>query len=756
MNKKIKDNLEKHKWLAPALAVLVCFAVSLPIFEAYYWRPNSMMYAFGGDALVIYYDVIYHTCYDQGTQLSNMNYPHGEYVFLTDAQGAVSSLLQWIHRYLFDVCDHIMGIMHSLNLLALLTGSLMVHFILRRLGTGWLISIIFPSLIILLCPQILRFTSHYGLAYPFMIPMAILWYLRKVRVQSFEWRDLLVGLVMTFFTFNNPYVGFITALPLFILAGLEVLLDWRKGFQKALKYAVVPLVSLAIVFITFKLQDDISDRIKLQWGFFHFTTDFEGMFLPNRGLFREGLLALGFDLPNVRFERRQYLGIVPGIIFILLTHTMLIPPLRRRWKSYLSFIPEHGRLMIMATILFAITSKYLWGAVDEYWMENNLGFILMFKAMSRLAWPVYFVITITSAVFLDKVYRNSSKSVLSTAMIALCILVYLKDIDGYVNKKINNNFHPNFYSAKELQTVRNQLNKANIDISDYQAMLVVPKLMAWTDLFLSNIHFNSQFNSMRISSATGIPLVSSMLSRMSISQTAEGVQMISDPIIRKELAYKFPNEKPILVLLGKNHPALKRGEQWIIDNSTLLMERDNYFLYSISVDKLRNSYQNQEIMDWYTSGRPKNVDFRRKDFEDDKSEVTFVGKGAYAMEKGTRLLWETDVPASSDSLYTFAGWTEINYIRHGTTIFYVEVVDPEGKRVFNQAIHTREGNDVQDMWIRNEVEFKAYEGCKMFVTVEAPHLLHIDEFWLYPTNQRANLALETGTTLSNGYKVMLK
>ncbi|HMP32269.1 MAG TPA: hypothetical protein PKD85_21860, partial [Saprospiraceae bacterium] len=74
-------------------------------FGAYLWKPNEMMMAFGGDALVLYYNTVYHACYGTGVQLQNMNYPFGELIFMTDAQASLSLVLMLFNKMGFSTCD---------------------------------------------------------------------------------------------------------------------------------------------------------------------------------------------------------------------------------------------------------------------------------------------------------------------------------------------------------------------------------------------------------------------------------------------------------------------------------------------------------------------------------------------------------------------------------------------------------------------------------------------------------------------------
>ncbi|MBP9193874.1 MAG: hypothetical protein KBF57_04270 [Saprospiraceae bacterium] len=67
--------------------VILAIVLGWPMFGTYFFHPNQHMYAFGGDALTLYYNVAYHACYGSGTHLSSMAYPDGELIFFNGCPG---------------------------------------------------------------------------------------------------------------------------------------------------------------------------------------------------------------------------------------------------------------------------------------------------------------------------------------------------------------------------------------------------------------------------------------------------------------------------------------------------------------------------------------------------------------------------------------------------------------------------------------------------------------------------------------------
>jgi len=167
----------RNNYLYTTITVVLTFFLFYPILSTYIFSPNSHMHAFGGDALAIYYDIQYHVCYGSGTKFTGMNYPNGELIFLTDAQGALAMVLQWINK-IVPICDYVIGIINFLNAISVLIASGVIFAILRSQGVSIFIAIVFSPLITLLSPQIFRLGGHFGLAYLFIIPLVYLYIIK--------------------------------------------------------------------------------------------------------------------------------------------------------------------------------------------------------------------------------------------------------------------------------------------------------------------------------------------------------------------------------------------------------------------------------------------------------------------------------------------------------------------------------------------------------------------------------------------------
>ena len=267
---------------------------------------------------------------------------------------------------------------------------------------------------------------------------------------------------------------------------------------------------------------------------------------------------------------------------------------------------------------------------------------------------------------------------------------------------------------------------------------------------MSNHHFNTQFYAMRISAATGIPLVNAMLSRMSIGQTAEAIELIAHPLIEKSLPDQFPSTQPLLVVLGNNHPPLLEGEAALIQNSTLLLQTDGYALYELPLPNINKVVQLEAPIDrpiffeeWNTppvKEKPGQKWIRQKGY---------FQKGSMAFEKGTHLLLEQSLEPGH---YSFSCWIQIDYQSHGVGNFQYLLYDTAQQLLLDTIIDTRTSNDVHDDWIRAALQLEVTQPSQLYIQLITPRTQVMDDILLRKT-ATTSLQQSESNWLVNGYRV---
>jgi hypothetical protein len=439
---------KKLEWFGALAVMLTLFLFARPIFKDYFVRPNDMMYSFGGDALVLYYNTSYHARYGDGPMLHGMNFPDGEYIYLTDAQGALSNTLQWVNRHIADIRHSAVGFVNGLNLYLLFPAALFLFFLLRALGCSWAASVLFSPLVLLLSPQIIRMGGHFGLAYPFLIPLAMLWFLRKYRLGQLEKRDALVFATSLFFTFNNPYTGFNFNLFL-VFAGFLTLLAHRfqrNWWKTASIVSGMGIAVLAVAFLDFKINDPVSDRVNPQWGFFDYHANIQGLFNPPGSILHGWLTRWGVNVTEMDFETLLNIGLMSTLALACILFMSLWSRFSRTQKTQLQRLSTEHRVLIgAAALMFIIAANTTVLPLSKEWIEQNLSWLLMFKASGRLAWPMYFALALTGVLWADRVAKKMPFKWLGLVFLLAAASLWNAEINQYMRPRFREVFHPNFF-----------------------------------------------------------------------------------------------------------------------------------------------------------------------------------------------------------------------------------------------------------------------------------------------------------------------
>ncbi len=478
--------------------------------------PNSYLFSSQGDGIKNYYAYMYHIKHDTSyVYFSGMNHPFGDHIAYTDGNPLLANAVKLLSSFLPGIDYYGIGIYNLSMLLSLLLAALIVCLILLEFGVGGWRSALFAFAIVALQPQLLRMNGHFSLTYCWVIPMAIflLLYLRR----SQKWSTLVIGIILLFLTFfTHPYLGLassalilVSSLCGYVISGLKKRSE--SANFKTLLLGIVPIVSYLVVM---KLSDPYSGRSTLPWGFYEFYAELETVFIPHSGplhLFIKKIFAFfSLEFPTQTWDGLAYIGLVAivtsfwALISYLKGHRMKV---RSEWL-YVSIAS-----VLLLILSFCIPFK--WGGVFTA-LADNLGPLRQFRGLGRFAWPFYFVITISSFVYLTR--RADSWGgfwKVFLPIIASGIMLVEANADHVrVSNAIgeaNNPFLPD--AAPEG------------DFSRFQAIITLPYFLVGTDYFIRESHSGIEGASMLLSFHTGLPLLSSKMARSSVPQTLEQTKL---------------------------------------------------------------------------------------------------------------------------------------------------------------------------------------------------------------------------------------
>ncbi len=692
-------NFEQNKYIQISLVVVLCLLIELLCFGRIFYCPNDMSFAFGGDALFLYFNTTFHTCHGSGLMLESMNYPFGESIFMTDAQGALSILMSTLNNLGIDTCTYSMGIINGMIMYLLPVCAIFLYLIFRRFNVNIYFAMLISVAITIMSPQTFRIVSHYGLSYPFYIPMCIYWSLRKFEVRRWEYRDLLFFLIATFFYLNNPYIGFAGLLFIPIISFVKAIKSKENNlfFYQCFAFtSFIILVGYAVI----KWSDPFVNRIKEQSGFFLYDVTFNGMLSSKYG-FTNKILSQFISIPASGFENTINFGLVPLLtvallIIVLIFRIIKKAPVVAKYPSI-----DYKYILLGAFLLGLIACNGITPALVEDYIKSNFSALLLFKASGRFIWLAYFAICIWVAWWLHYILKyHFPKKIYLVGLLLIASLWTFEAVKGFYDYNEQMSKHGNMF--KRTTNWKKYLSKNNINPDDYQAILALPIMQGWASKLTTKLHWRSQYESTTMSLATGLPLVDGMLSRMSLDHAMNIVQLGSHPLIKKNVVEQFPNDKPILVMDMSRKDSLMTNQDYILSRSQQLTKYEFFDMYRLEIDSIRQSpvldsvKRRYKIKDYgqplyYNGFNKQNID-----------EPYRYDKGCHVIQSGKNELFiEVPLKQNRDSINVeISFWTLFTPKHEYTPKFEIQSVGSNKKILQSISVDSQFSKDVSDNWVK--------------------------------------------------------
>lgn len=609
--------------------------------------PNQYMFSAKGDAIKNYYTYSYYIGNNQSNiNFEGFNYPYGEHFLYTDCTPLLSAPLRFINNYFPFLSNYSIGILNFMLIISFVFSSLLIYLILKEFKVNTYLSMAASLGIMALSPQIFRLYGHLALGFGFVIPLV--WYLLLKYENNNHAKKyaayLFVSVLLTFFI--HAYLGMIVAAFLFAYLVVRFFFDiktnsinWKYYFS--LLTVVFSPIILFRLFLFF--TDTHTGRTDNPWGFFFARADYNTIFFPNQKPLKP-LFETIFGQYNGTWEGWAYIGI--GSLAILLFYFILISrdSIKNRKLVFGEkwFDNRHLQIAILASALLLLFSMALPFRMYLRWLLDYMPVLKQFRAVGRFAWVFYFVVTVSSVYIIDKLskhYFKANKNIIAVTIMILLPLSYFAEAWPYhANASKNIVESPNLFRLNQL---RPELRKGieKIVANDYQAILPMPFFYKGSENYGKDGTDKIYLLSQLISFHTDLPILGSYLTRTSIWESKNIMQIISPGFYKKNIVGDIKSNKPFLIVFSKEQ--LSTYEQRIIDMAKLIFETEDYKLYSLSKENLFRDTRQQELDDFYTlkdklhkRGAFLTTDTVNylyfNDFEQNPSEIKLNGNGAFS------------------------------------------------------------------------------------------------------------------------------
>jgi hypothetical protein len=595
---KIKDQFQRVKRLFQDKGFRLCLVLSVFCLSLFFGKllvhPNSVYFNSKGDGMLVYYNSIWHVKNDPSfIKETSMNYPYGENVFFTACQAPITNTIKLVSKVI-DISDYTVGITNLVMLLSIVLCAIFLYLVFKELKVHYVFAAVCATAIAFLSPQIDRLASHYVLTYEFAIP-AFLFLLIKFWQQPSLKRSIVIALLAFFMAFIQLYFFvFFALISLFYWLILFAMRD--RGFGRisfVLKHFIIQIIlPFAFLQVILFFANHVNDRTAIPWGFFEYTSSWEGVFFPFKMPYKD--VVKQFYAPgNVEWEGLAYIGLGGVITFLLVSLGFLKKLLNFQFSALLR--PTDNRLLniffwagLMA-MFYSFAYPFIWtpfrGIVD------HLSFLRQIRAIGRFAWIFYYVINIV-AVYLAYNWVKNKNLYFRYSFLALVAALFC--YDAWMNVRNFQNDHNN--ELPQLTDVGNKLPEDqwinNISCKAYQAIIPLPYLHIGSE----NVDFIPEGNIEKylyiVSLKTKLPTIAFRASRASLSQTYKNISLFLEPDLMPGILNDLPDKRPFLVLVDEAH--MKPTERKVLDVSKFLARTEVYSVYSLNLEDLRSLYADKK------------------------------------------------------------------------------------------------------------------------------------------------------------------
>src|SRR3989339_149691 len=588
--------LNNHQAFGIILSILLSSFYILVFYHSVVFHPNRYLFTNEGDGLKTYYNMQWHGSHvEQIMEFKGMSYPYGECLIFEDSLPIYSIAIQQLASVFPQLNKNIIGILNLLLLISMVAGAVFMFLVLYHFSVPFYLAVLSGCAIVFLSSQTLLLSpvGHLGLAMVCFFPMG--WYLLIKYNQdknTYRW-SILIAINVLFWTFIHVYLGlilliFTTAVHFsqFIFNKKERVLYQRKWFLLGIQVVVPILIILSL----FHIFDTHPDRIDMPF-LDTYRASFQSVFLPVKSLFAP-FYDLFFDFnpgSGLRWNNiGNYVGIVSNLAvvgFLSLSCYYLVVKKSQRIKRFflLGFHNYFFGGIVLLLFAMAVPLRFLPEKMLTY-----IPLIKQFSALGRFAWGFYYVIAVFAIIFFVQIsYKQSFGRILVFILIGF-IFVESYSIHQNISKRVS--VHPNVFCPELLPD--QQQNLMLPDTATFQAILPLPYYFKFNLPFGSARSDKAIYGSMVSSIYSGLPIMSTYLSRPSITESLSIFKMVMPPPYKKAIPEIVKNDKNIAIIVHSSDTALLNGnEKLVIQHAKLWNASNEFLIYNLPISYFTDTLQ---------------------------------------------------------------------------------------------------------------------------------------------------------------------
>ncbi len=623
------------------------------------------MFGTTGDAIKNYYTYAYYISHnDSYTNFEGMNYPYGESFLYTDCHPILASTFKFSSNVLPFFDSHSVGILNFLMIVSIFVSFIVTYYLLVELGIRNWFSVLFSLTIVLLAPQALRLDCHFALSYSVALPLAWLLILKFLNNENRQRKYLiLIFINAMFWMLIHAYLGIIIIAFQLLLIIVNAVMDKQRQAKKMRYLKILGAVVLPVIlfYVYAKSVDVHTGRTDNPSGFFLSNAELDDVLVPYQKPFFPLFDQLSGGIIRLQWEARGYVGITNSLIFVALILLSVLSLAHKKARAHLRRLFDNRRINIallaaFVLLLFAFGMPFKQFPALLDWFP----IIKQFRATGRFVWPFYFAFSVFGAYVIQKVVqRLSAQSIVLSYSVLIATFGLLFTEGLYSHSRVYERIggKPNVFKKELLPTDLSGVI-AKVNPEKYQAIICFPFYHYGSESYTRLRNQNAVSNQIIISYHTGIPCMNADLTRVSVPESKNIVQVMSPNYYNKDIANDITDDRPFLIV--KTGSNFTRNEAIILEKAKSLVKRGDVELLSIEKGELFSDdrpkvwksfrFQSRQLVKQDNNYATDSCSvLYYDDFEDQASKVTYRGIGAIeSVKEGETVIAEFE-PGSFDS-----------------------------------------------------------------------------------------------------------
>jgi hypothetical protein len=687
---------------------------------------NSVYFGASGDGFKSYYSGAYQGLHDSSYwRMSGMNFPYGEQSFFTDNQPLLTAAIKFFSNNFVDITPYTIGIVNSLMLMSILLCCITMFLIFNRLRLPWFYAALVSVGITFLAPQLQRMGGHYSLSYSFAIPLFTLLLMRFDEKADWPRSFALMTLVLIMAFSHLYYWGFFALIALVYYAYRFWKEKTKQNFiNTATHFSVQIIIPYAVIALIIFFTGEVSDRTTSPWGFLHYRSAWEGVFLPiNRASgnwISENITAIR----PVEWEGQAFIGHFASVSFIILLFVFLFRFIKKKAKFSVTG-NEVTDVVFVASLLALLYSFGIPFIFNLEFLLEYLGPLKQMRGIARFSWIFFFMSNIAVFYLLYRLLEKKNIFLRSSLLILpLALLFY----DGYYGIRAHDYYMNNRIAELEKKSVEYEAVLKKIKEENYTAILPLPFFAVGSENVWVITDGELEKQTLILSLRTGIPTFASMLARTSLSQTFNRLQLIQEPYRPLEMLNTHEIKGKILILAKED--ILKTTDKEIVELASKVADYQGLSFFEVNFDLLANRYKStyrkaeqemQSLNLFATEGFLSSSE--QKDFlfyGTFKPGAEFTESNRGLLKEPKRLI-EEPVPAVKPGedyvvSFHFNGYRKDLYCRTIIEVAFVDTINNISQGIYNSVGNCLAAQDGETALI--EWQFEMPEIChKVQVTI---------------------------------------